>query len=146
MERNSQSASPPKINLNQPNLLTNTMKNSYNSKASITARSGVITLLYTALFSLSPAATISLIGDHKIADDPASSPAEAGDLTVAGDFAAGGGIDFGALPTPGLHGVMMTYNKANRAALLDLTEINGLHLQSNFLSIQLFRVAWLGWC
>jgi hypothetical protein len=98
------------------------------SKASIKARSGVTTLLYTALFSLSPAATISLIGDHKIAADPASSPAEAGDLTVAGDFAAGGGIDFGALPTPGLYGVMMTYDKANRAALLDLTEINGSFL------------------
>lgn len=122
------------------------MKSSCNSKALITARSRVTTLLYTALFSLSPAATISLIGDYKIAADPASSPAEAGDLTVAGDFAAGGGIDFGALPTPGLYGVMMTYNKANRAALLDLTEINGLHPQNNFLAIQLFRVAWLGWC
>lgn len=121
-ERNSQTASPPKINLNQPNLLINSMKNSFKSKASITARSGVATLLYTALFSLSPAATISLTGDHKIAADPASSPAEAGDLTVAGDFAAGGGIDFGALPTPSLYGVMMTYNKANRAALLDLTD------------------------
>jgi hypothetical protein len=111
------------------------MKNSCNSKALITARSGVTTLLYTALFSLSPAATISLIGDHKIAADPASSPAEAGDLKVARDFVAGGGIDFGALPTPGLCEVMMTYNKANRAALLDLTETNGLHLQSNFLAI-----------
>lgn len=104
------------------------------------------TLLYTALFSLSPAASISLIGDHKIAADSASSPAEAGDLKVARDFAASGGIDFGALPTPGLCGVIMTYNKANRAALLDLTEINDLHLQSNSLAIQLFRVAWLGWC
>ena len=41
---------------------------------------------------------------------------------------------------------MMTYDKANRAALLDLTEINGRHPQNNFLAIQLFRVAWLGWC
>ncbi len=58
------------------------------------------TLLYTALFSLSPAATISLTGDHKIAADPASSPAEAGDLTVAGDFAAGGGIISVPCPHP----------------------------------------------
>jgi hypothetical protein len=100
MERNSQTASPPKINLNQPNLLINSMKSSCNSKALITARSGVATLLYTALFSLSPAATISLTGDHKIAADPASSPAEAGDLTVAGDFAAGGGIISVPCPHP----------------------------------------------
>lgn len=106
-------------------LLTKTMKNSLNPKISITAKGGVTALLYTALLSLSPAAVTSLTGDHKIAADSAASPPEAGDLTVAGDFAAGGGVDFGALPTPGLYGVWMTYDKASRTVLFDLTENNG---------------------
>lgn len=92
-------------------------------------RSVMLAAMACATLTLASRAATVLTGDHEIAANLSASPAEAGDLTVAGNFAAGGGIDFGKLPSaPGQYGAMMTYDPVSRSALLDLTESDASYL------------------
>jgi len=88
----------------------------------------ILSLTFAApLASLS--APTPLLGDHSIDANPAASPAEAGDLTVSGNFATFGGIDYGKIPeVPGQHGAMMTYDSVTRSSLLDLTQEDASYL------------------